>query len=156
MKYTLISLLLILNIAFANSQNVIVTSKSFEANEMKHISKFIGNVKVVKGYDTITADKLTIIFDKDKNPTQYVATGNAKFKLILNKKHYAGKANKIIYDPIKKLYHFIGNAFLQDLDSNKKIYGDDIQIDQLNGKYDVKSDGKKPVKFIFKVKDSKK
>jgi lipopolysaccharide export system protein LptA len=156
MRYILIGLFLILNIAIAKTQNVEITSKSFEADEMKHISKFIGDVKVVKGYDTITADKLTINFDKDKNPTEYIATGNAKFKLILNKKHYSGKANKIIYDPIKKLYHFIGNAFLQDLDSNKKIYGDDIQIDQLNGKYDVKSDGKKPVKFIFKVKDNKK
>ncbi len=156
MRYLLISLLFILNIAIAKSQSVEVTSKSFEADEMKHISKFIGDVKVVKGYDTITANKLIINFDKDKNPTEYIATGNAKFRLILNKKHYSGKANKIIYNPIKKIYHFIGNAFLQDLDSNKKIYGDDIQIDQLNGKYDVKSDGKKPVKFIFKVKDNKK
>jgi len=156
MKYLLFIFIILSSFLYAKGQNVEITSKSFEADELKQISKFIGNVKVVKGYDTITSDKLIVNFDKKKNPIKYVAIGNAKFKLILNKKHYAGKANKIIYDPVKKIYHFIGNAFLQDLDSSKKIYGDDISIDQLNGKYDVKSDGNKPVKFIFKVKDEKK
>ncbi len=156
MKYILLGLLLTVSFMQGKSQSVTVTSKSFEANEIKQISRFIGNVKVVKGYDTITANKLVIHFDKKRKPIEYIATGNAKFKLILNKKYYSGKANEIIYDPNKKIYHFIGNAFLQDLNSSKKIYGDDIQIDQLNGKYDVKSDGKKPVKFIFKVKDNTK
>ncbi len=156
MKYLFIIFIIISNFLYAKTQNVEITSKSFEADELKQVSKFIGNVKVIKEYDVITSDKLIVNFDKKKNPIKYIAMGNAKFKLILNKKHYAGKANKIIYDPIKKIYHFIGNAFLQDLDSSKKIYGDNISIDQLNGKYNVKSDGNKPVKFIFKVKDDKK
>ncbi len=156
MKNIVFSLLFLASMLYAKSQNVQITSKSFEADELKQISKFIGNVKVVKGYDTITADKLIVNFNKKKNPIKYTAIGNAKFKLIMNKKHYSGKANKIIYDPIKKIYIFIGNAFLQDTDDGKKIYGDDIKIDQLSGKYDVKSDGKKPVKFIFKVKEEDK
>lgn len=155
MKKVLIVCMVLVGVVMAKSENVEITSKHFEADEAKLISKFTGNVKVVKGYDTITSDNLVINFDKNKNPVKYTATGKAKFKLILNKKHYAGKANKIIYNPLKKYYRFIGNAFLQDIDTHKKIYGDDITIDQLNGKYDVKSSGNKPVKFIFKVEDKK-
>ncbi len=153
MKYFIICLFLIVNIIYAKTENVEITSKNFEANEAKMISNFSGNVVVTKGYDTIHADKVTIYFDKKKNPIKYIATGNTKFKLMLNKKHYAGYADKIIYSPIKEIYHFIGNVFLQDVDSDKKIYGEDIKIDQKNGKYSVNSDGRKPVKFIFKVKD---
>lgn len=155
MKKIILASLLIGGILWAKSENVEITSKHFEADEAKLISKFTGDVKVVKGYDTITSNTLIINFDKNKNPVKYTATGKAKFKLILNKKHYAGKADKIIYNPLKKYYRFIGNAFLQDIDTHKKIYGDDITIDQLNGKYDVKSSGNKPVKFIFKVEDKK-
>ncbi len=153
MRYFIICLFLIVNIIYAKTENVEITSKNFEANEAKMISNFSGNVVVTKGYDAIHANKLTIYFDKKKNPIKYIATGNTKFKLMLNKKHYAGYANKIIYNPIKEIYHFIGNVFLQDVDSDKKIYGEDIKIDQKNGKYSVNSDGRKPVKFIFKVKD---
>ncbi len=153
MKSLIAISMLIGSLMFA--ENVEITSKHFEADEAKLISKFSGNVKVTKGYDTINSDNLVIYFDKNRKPTKYIATGKARFRLILNKKHYAGKANKIIYNPLKKYYRFIGNAFLQDIDTDKKIYGDDITIDQLNGKYDVKSDGNKPVKFIFKVEDKK-
>lgn len=155
MKKIAVSLIIFAGILMAKSENVEITSKHFEADETKLISKFTGDVKVIKGYDTITSDKLVINFDKNKNPLKYTATGKAKFKLILNKKHYAGHANKIIYNPLKKYYRFIGNAFLQDIDTHKKIYGDDITIDQLNGKYNVESSGNKPVKFIFKVEDKK-
>jgi len=155
MKKIAVSLIIFVGILMAKSENVEITSKHFEADETKLISKFTGDVKVIKGYDTITSDKLVINFDKNKNPLKYTATGKAKFKLILNKKHYAGHANKIIYNPLKKYYRFIGNAFLQDIDTHKKIYGDDITIDQLNGKYNVESSGNKPVKFIFKVEDKK-
>jgi len=151
MRYFII-LLLVINFLQAKEQNVEVTAKHFEADETKLISKFNGNVKVVKGSDVITAENLTINFDKKKNPLKYTAFGHATFKLTLNKKHYKGKADKIIYDPVKKFYRFIGNAFLQESDSGKKVYGDDIKIDQLNGKYDVSSSSDKPVKFIFKVK----
>ena len=155
MRKIVVTCLIFTAVLMAKSQNIEITSNHFEADEAKLVSKFTGNVKVVKGYDTITSDSLVINFDKNKNPIKYTATGKAKFKLILNKKHYAGHANKIIYNPAKKYYRFIGNAFLQDIDTHKKIYGDDIMIDQLNGKYDVKSSGNKPVKFIFKVDEKK-
>ena len=155
MKKIALAYLIFSTILMAKSQNIEITSNHFEADEAKLISKFSGNVKVVKGYDTITSDNLVINFDKNKNPVKYTAIGKAKFKLILNKKHYNGYANKIIYNPIKKYYRFIGNAFLQDIDTHKKIYGDDIMIDQLNGKYEVKSSGNRPVKFIFKVDEKK-
>ncbi len=155
MKKVLIVCIVLISVLIAKSENIEITSKHFEADETKLISKFTGDVKVVKGYDTITSDSLIINFDKNKKPIKYIATGKAKFKLILNNKHYAGRADKIIYNPLNKYYRFIGNAFLQDIDTDKKIYGDDITIDQLNGKYNVKSSGNKPVKFIFKVDDKK-
>jgi len=156
MRYFILCFFVIVNLIYAKVENVEITSKSFMADELKHISKFIGNVKVVKGYDTITSKTLIVNFDKNRKPVKYTAIGNAKFKLILNNKHYAGKADKIIYLPFKKTYNFIGNVFLQEIDSGKKIYGDNVTIDQENGKYSVLSNGNKPVKFIFKIEDKSK
>jgi lipopolysaccharide export system protein LptA len=42
---------------------------------------------------------------------------------------------------------------LHEVDSDKKIFGDEIIVDQLKGVYSVKSKDKKPVKFIFQVED---
>ena len=73
---------------FVNADTVNVTADNFFADENKLISILTGNVILKKGdYDTLKADKLTIYFDKEKNPIKYVATGNTSFNAILKDKH---------------------------------------------------------------------
>lgn len=134
-----------------------VTADNFFANEKTFISDLTGNVVVKKGdYDTLTANKVKIYFDKDKKPIKYVATSNAKFKAKIDKTNYDGSGDELVYEPLKHLYILTGNAYLHELQTDKKIYGDVITVNQLDGTYSVLSkDGKKPVKLIFQIEDKK-
>ena len=153
--------LIVLVIFVVNAEQVEVTSDNFFADENKFVGEFTGNVNIKKGSDLLTADKVRIFFDKDKNPIKYVANGNAKIKALIKEKTYDGAGNELIYEPKENLYTINGNGFLHEIDSDKKVYGEYIQINQNSGTYSVKSDEKtnsvekKPVKFIFQVEDKK-
>ena len=68
----------------AGQEQVEVTADNFFADEIKQISVLTGNVRIKKGaYDTLNSDKVTIYFDAKRQPTKYVATGNANFKILL-------------------------------------------------------------------------
>jgi len=151
------SLLILLGLTVAlSAQMVEVVSDKFYADEKKQITEFIGHVKVTKGKDKLVANKVVITFDKNRQPLKYVATGNAKIDMIMNDKIYFGEADTMIYNPLKDQYTLIKNAFLYEKVTNKKVYGDKIFVNQTTGRYEVQSDGKQPVKFIFKVEDKKK
>jgi len=61
----------------------------------------------------------------------------------------------MIYNPLEDQYTLIGDAFLHEKVTNKKVHGDRIFIDQIVGRYKVESNGKEPVKFIFKVDEKR-
>lgn len=136
--------------------NVEVAAKKFFADEKKQISVFSGDVVVTKEQDKLVAQNVTIHFDDKRQPLSYVATGEAKVDMVLNEKKYFASADKMIYNPIKSEYELIGNAFLHEITTDKKVYGDKIFVNQVSGRYEVDSSGNKPVKFIFKVEDQKK
>ncbi len=152
MKY----LIYFLMITIVSASEVQVTADKFMANEVKGVSTFTGNVHVIKEGDDLKADKVVINFDKNKKPTLYTATGHASVKMKIKDKNYFAKGEILIYDPNLLKYTIKKNAFLQELNTDKKVYGEVIRVDQVLGYYEV--DGKKnePVKFIFKVQDKKK
>ncbi len=133
-----------------------VTADKFFADETKKMSVFDGNVKVIKENDKLTAKKLTIEFDDKKQPIRYIATGDAKANMVMKEKKYYGEAEKMTYEPSKSLYIFEKKAFLHDMETDKKVYGDFIRVNQVTGHYEVDGKGGAPVKFIFKVEDQKK
>lgn len=133
-----------------------VSADKFFADETKRISVFTGNVKVVKEKDNLSAQKISIDFDDKKQPIRYIATGDSKVNMEVNGKKYYGEAEKMTYEPSKSLYILEKKAFLYDIGSDKKVYGDYIRVDQISGHYEVDGKGKNPVKFIFKVEDQKK
>lgn len=135
--------------------NVEVVANKFFADEQKQISVFSGDVVVTKESDKLVANKVTINFDKKRQPLKYTAEGDAKVNLLINEKKYFASANTMIYYPTKDEYELIGNAFLHEILTDKKVYGDKIFVNQLTGRYEVDSKGKKPVKFIFQVEDKK-
>ncbi|WP_298096973.1 lipopolysaccharide transport periplasmic protein LptA [uncultured Campylobacter sp.] len=143
----------------AAQEQVEVTADNFFADEIKQISVLTGNVRIKKGaYDTLNSDKVTIYFDAKRQPTKYVATGNANFKILLNQKHYDGKGGVLTYDPTIEAYTLENNAYLHEAETKKEVYGDKIIVNRQKGTYEVKSGGgeKKPVRLIFQVEDQNK
>lgn len=145
---------------FANaSEKVEVAADEFFADEVKQISILTGNVTIKKGdYDTLKSDKLTITFDKNKQPTKYTATGNANFKILLNGKHYDGKGGVLTYTPTNETYTLENSAYLHESESKKEVFGDKIVVNREKGTYEVKSGSgaeKKPIRLIFQVEDNK-
>lgn len=141
------------------AEQVEINADSFFADETKQISEFKGNVDIKKGkFDELKAANVVVHFDKNRQPIKYVATGNARFKIFMRDKHYEGSGEVLTYEPVKQLYTLSKNAHLREIDTNKNVYGERIVVDQSSGTYNVNSDDKKPVKFIFQVedKDSKK
>jgi lipopolysaccharide export system protein LptA len=151
MRYILIFFIIFSNFLFADK--VEIESDRFEADENKLVSKFIGNVKIRKNSDEINSSKLFITFDKEKKPIRYEAVGNASFRVVIGNKHYEGNANIIIYEPKSSRYTFKGNAFLHEIDTGKKVYGEKIFVDEATGRSEVVGEKGKPVKFIFETKD---
>ena len=154
MKY-LIGTLLCSTILFAQTETLVIDAQNFEADDKKGISIFTGDVKIKMGQDKLNANRVDVFFTTDKNnakvPLKYEATGNADFEIVTKDKHYIGNGDKIIYSPQKEEYTIIGNGFLQEKNDDRKIYGDTIFVNQLNGEAKVKGTQDKPVRFIINV-----
>lgn len=147
---------LFLTLFSLQAAEVQITADKFFADETKKLSVFDGNVKVIKENDKLTAKKVAIEFDDKKQPIRYIATGDAKANMIMNGKKYYAEAEKMTYEPSKNLYILEKKAFLHDIETDKKVYGDYIKVDQMSGHYEVDAKGGNPVKFIFKVEEHKK
>ncbi|QOQ87358.1 LptA/OstA family protein [Campylobacter corcagiensis] len=144
------------------AEKVEVTADNFFADEVKLISVLTGNVHVKKGsYDTLDSNKITIYFDKNKQPIKYEATDNARFKILINESHYNGKGDKLTYIPAEDKYILTGNAWIEEVETKREVFGDIITISQLDGKYEVdsfrdsKNKDKKPARLIFHVEEKK-
>lgn len=137
-----------------SANQVEVSADSFYADEKVGLGELVGNVLIKKGKsDTLTANRVKIYFDKNRKPQKYEAISDAKFSILLDGKKYNGSGNLLTYEPKGQIYTLKGSAFLHEVDSDKKIFGDEIIVNQLKGVYSVKSKDKKPVKFIFQVED---
>lgn len=137
-----------------SANQVEVSADSFYADEKAGLGELVGNVLIKKGKsDTLTANRVKIYFDKNRKPQKYEAISDAKFSILLDGKKYNGSGDLLTYEPKGQIYTLKGSAFLHEVDSDKKIFGDEIIVDQLKGVYSVKSKDKKPVKFIFQVED---
>nr|WP_269090710.1 lipopolysaccharide transport periplasmic protein LptA [Aliarcobacter butzleri] len=141
---------------FAQSETLIIDAQDFQADDKKGISIFTGNVKIKMGEDKLNAQRVDVFFETDKKtnnktPLRYEATGKADFEIVTKDKHYVGNGDKIIYSPQKEEYTIIGNGFIHEQNDDRKIYGDTIYVNQLNGEAKVKGSENKPVKFIINV-----
>ena len=154
MKY-LIGTLLCSTLLLAQTETLIIDSQDFQADDKKGVSIFTGNVKIKMGQDKLNADRVDVFFTTDKNnakvPLKYEATGKADFEIVTKDKHYIGNGDKIIYSPQKEEYTIIGNGFLQEKNDDRKVYGDTIFVNQLNGEAKVKGSENKPVRFMINV-----
>ncbi|WP_457749090.1 lipopolysaccharide transport periplasmic protein LptA [Sulfurimonas sp.] len=154
MKYLLIFIILLQTALF--SQELKIKADEFSGDQNKGISIFTGHVRIKKVNDELNASKVTVYTDKNNKPTKFVAVGDASFIIQTEKgADYRGVAQKVVYLPLKKEYHFFGNVHLKQLNDKKEIFGDEVVLQAISGKAYAKGIEKEPVIMIFDIKDEK-
>jgi len=131
-----------------------INAKKFEGDERSGVSKFTGDVVVLKGQDKITADTMFIYTGKDGKIQKFEAVGNAEFAMFDKAKNYRGKSDTLIYLPNTKEYTLIGNAQVEYIEEKRKVSGDKIYMNDTTKQANVEG-SKKPAKFIFFIDDNK-
>ena len=129
----------------------------FEANEKKQLLYFKGSVKMTKNDDILECQSLVINTmpskddPKKQEPKDYTATGNVSFVMHTADNILKGKGDIVKYYPQKHQYEIIGNGYLEDVKSDKRIYANTIYVDEITGFTNIKGDKNKPIKFILKL-----
>ncbi len=144
-------LILVFSFSLSLAEKVEVSADSFEADELKRVSLFKGNVHIKKGEDEIKADNLKIDFDKQNRPIKYEAIGNVSFKITTSAQRFVGTSGEIIYEPLKKKYTASKNVNINETTKNRVLKGEKITIDRISGKSKISGTKNRPVKFIFTV-----
>ena len=137
------------------AQKVDITADNMSAADMKKEVHFMGNAKVVQGNSWIHGDEIIVYFDENNETKMYEAIGEVTFEFIQEKSSYKGSANKVVYYPAKDKYILTGKAIIDDIINKRHVNGDEIILDMITGNANVKGSRKKPVKFIFDMKDKK-
>ena len=149
MKFLLSSLLIASSLV---SQELKIKANSFHADEKKGISVFNGKVDIIRDKDRLKADKVTVYTNSKNEPTKYIAQGNASFTIVTkNEAIYKGKAQKVIYNPMKKEYHFFTDVYLRQINEKKEIIGNEVVLKTIEGKAYAKGAKSEPVIMIFNM-----
>lgn len=139
------------------SEELKIKANSFSADENTGISVFSGDVNIIKEHDELNASKVTVYVDKEKNPTKFVALGNVSFVLETTQgERYKGKAQEVIYLPIKKEYRFYKNVHLIQQGEKKEIIGEEVVLKTIEGKAYAKGVKSEPVIMIFNIPNEEK
>ena len=139
------------------SQELKVKANLFNADQKRGISTFEGNVNIVRANDELNASKVTIYTDSNQKPIKFVAEGGASFNIeTLEGAVYKGKAEKVIYLPQKKEYHFFKDIHLKQINEKKEIIGEEVILKTIEGKAYAKGANKEPVIMIFDMPEDKK
>lgn len=164
MKHIL-SVLFVLTAVFAQAADkLIIDADQFEAYDDKGLSIFTGNVKLTKVKDRLNSDKLEVYMTpkvvgetpQKRVALKYIAIGNADFEIFTLDKHYIGKGDKVIYNPVELQYEIIGKGFLKEVTENKTLYGESIFLNQTTGEARVYGTKNKPVRFIMEIESKEK
>jgi lipopolysaccharide export system protein LptA len=133
-------------------EEIRIEANMFEANENKKVSTFTGNVKIKKGLDRINSSKMRIFFDRENKPIKYEILKNVNFKITAdNNSTYQGEAQKITLYPLEKKYIFKNSVKILELNTGRKIIGDEVMLNSQTGNIRILGTHKKPVIMIFKV-----
>lgn len=140
------------------AEQVKIIADSFDGNEKKGLTVFTGNVKITKGSDELNASKVIVHTDKNRTPLKYIAQGDVSFYIDLpeNNASYKGDAGKVIYFPVKQEYQFYTNVHLYQLNTNRKIFGEEVILNTVDGNAKAVGKEKAPVIMIFNIEDKKK
>lgn len=111
-----------------------------------------GNVKIKKGSDNLSADKVVVYTDNARKPLRYEAISNVRFTIITSdKRELKGQSNKLVYEVKKNEYRLYDNAFVQETGKPNVLKGDEIVLSG-NGDYaNVVGKNKGPARVTFSL-----
>jgi len=148
-------ILMVLSVLLASSlisQEIKIKADQFDGDEKSGVSVFEGNVNIVRKNDELNATKVTVYTDAAHQPKKYIAQGNVSFHIETKEGSlYEGVAQKVIYMPNVKEYHFFKDVHLKQLNEKKEIIGDEVVLKTIEGKAYAKGAKKEPVIMIFKI-----
>ncbi len=152
MLRTLVLMLLFLTSLL--SEELKISADLFESDENKGVTLFKGHVVIFKGKDELRADSVEIFTDTKRKPTKFIAKGKVTFTIHANNTEaYKGRANKAVFLPLIKEYHFYNDVFLTQLGSDNTIKGDTIIVNLTKGTATAQGDSDKPVTMTFQIDD---
>lgn len=146
---------ILLNFVLEANEQIEITANQFQADEKAKLSILEGNVLIKKGKDILKSEKLIIYMDDAMKPLRYEASGKPSFVIFLEGKKYNGKGDKFVYNSQKDVYEILGNAFIEEEISKKRLFGSKIIIDRKKQNYQVNGAKDKPVRFVFELEDNK-
>jgi len=153
MNVRIITLFFSLVIAAA-AQQVEIKSLHWSADEKAGVTVFTGNVIITRNQDKMWADKVVVTADANQEVDRFDAEGNTAFELYLeDNRTFKGHSERFVYEPQKKLFTLTGNAMVEDVTNERKIYGEEIVLNEITKKAEVSGEVQKPVKVIFKLKE---
>lgn len=148
-------ILIVLSLFLAScliSQELKIKADQFDGDEKSGVSIFTGNVNIVRKNDELNATKVTVYTDEAHQPKKYVAEGDVSFHIETKEGAlYQGVAQKVIYMPNVKEYHFFKDVHLKQIDEKKEIIGDEVVLKTIEGKAYAKGAKTEPVIMIFKI-----
>ena len=153
-KLWLIAILLLTVNIYAQEQ-LEVTADKFTHIEKENKAIFEGHAHAINGKSWVTADRFIIFLDKNNKTKEYHAVGHVRFEIVKPDQHVKGECDNLIYNVKKETYLLKGNANIKDLLNGRQMSGDEVYLDNLKKEAKAKSLHKKPVKFIFQMKDIK-
>jgi lipopolysaccharide transport protein LptA len=131
-----------------------IEANIFEVNEKEKISIFSGDVKIKKGLDELNSSVLKIYFDDENQPERYEILNSVSFKIHIKKDStYLGRAEKVNLFPKTDKYIFSKDVEIYEIETGRKIEGDNVSLDGESGSARIVGGSKKPVIMSFKVKD---
>ena len=133
-----------------------VTADNFTHIEAQRKAIFEGHAHAVNGKSEIDAQKFIILFDENNRAIEYRAISNVKFEIVKPDQHVKGRCDNLLYRVEEETYRLRGNAKIVDLLNGREMSGDEVYLDNKQKKASAKSDRKRPVRFIFKMKDVEK
>lgn len=152
MKTILLTILCVLSL---HAEELKVLSDNFRGDQPTGVSVFTGKVIVTKGADELNASKVTIYTDSNRKPIKMVAEGNVSFYIVTAlKERYRGKSQKAVYLPNEKVYEFYTKVDLLRLDDFRRVKGDKVIVNTLQGHASADSVNNEPVIMIFTLQDT--
>lgn len=150
-RLTLFATLLTLTLT---AQELKVISDNFKGDQPQGVSTFTGNVKVTKGLDELNATKVTIYTDASRKPVKYLAEGSVSFYIVTEMgEKYRGVSQRAIYLPNESEYQFYQKVDLLRIDDYRRVKGDKVVLNTIQGHASADSAGGEPVMMVFTLED---
>ncbi len=151
LRTVILTLLLLISL---QAEELKISADLFESDENKGVTLFKGHVVIFKGKDELRAESVEIFTDSKRKPTKFIAKGKVTFTIHANNTEaYKGRAEKAVFLPLIKEYHFYSDVLLRQLGSDNTIKGDTIIVNLTKGTATAQGDSEKPVTMTFQIDD---